>query len=64
MAGVARVACQGVKAGPGILFIAIGALVVTGLDRSIEAARVNASPQWLLHYDPLLIRRMRQTRNL
>ena len=38
---------QGMKAGLGILFIAIGALVVTGADKSIETALVNASPQWL-----------------
>ncbi len=38
---------QGMKAGLGILFIAIGALVVTGADKSIETALVDASPQWL-----------------
>jgi cytochrome c biogenesis protein CcdA len=31
----------------GSIFIAIGALVLTGLDRSIEAAVVGLSPQWL-----------------
>ncbi len=35
------------KAGLGILLIAIGALVVTGLDKSIETVLVAASPQWL-----------------
>jgi len=29
------------------VFVAIGALVLTGLDKSIEAALVAASPQWL-----------------
>jgi cytochrome c-type biogenesis protein len=38
---------QFVKAGLGILFIAIGALVITGLDKSIEIVLVAASPQWL-----------------
>jgi cytochrome c-type biogenesis protein len=35
------------KASLGILFVAIGLLVLTGLDRSIETVLVNASPQWL-----------------
>ena len=35
------------KTGLGILFIAIGMLVLTGLDKSIEAVLVGASPQWL-----------------
>jgi cytochrome c-type biogenesis protein len=38
---------QGVKAGLGILLAAIGVLVLTGLDKSIEATLVAASPQWL-----------------
>ena len=38
---------QVAKAGLGILFVAIGTLVLTGLDKSIEAALVAASPQWL-----------------
>jgi cytochrome c-type biogenesis protein len=38
---------QFVKACLGLLLIAIGASVLTGLDKSIEAALVSASPQWL-----------------
>ena len=38
---------QVTKVGLGIMFVAIGALVLTGLDKSIEAALVAASPQWL-----------------
>jgi sulfite exporter TauE/SafE len=38
---------QGAKAGLGILFIGIGALVLTGLDKSIETMLVEISPQWL-----------------
>jgi len=40
-------ASQLAKAGLGILFIAIGALVITGFDKSIETVLVAASPQWL-----------------
>jgi cytochrome c-type biogenesis protein len=40
-------ASQFAKAGLGILFIAIGALVITGFDKSIETVLVAASPQWL-----------------
>jgi cytochrome c-type biogenesis protein len=35
------------KVGLGILFVAIGALVLSGFDRSIETDLVAASPQWL-----------------
>jgi cytochrome c-type biogenesis protein len=35
------------KVGLGILFVAVGALVLSGFDRSIEADLVVASPQWL-----------------
>jgi cytochrome c biogenesis protein CcdA len=35
------------KATLGALFIAIGVLVLTGLDKSVETALVNASPAWL-----------------
>jgi cytochrome c-type biogenesis protein len=42
-----RSAGQVTKAGLGIVFVAIGALVLTGIDKSIEAALVEASPQWL-----------------
>jgi cytochrome c-type biogenesis protein len=35
------------KVGLGVMFVAIGALVLTGLDKLIEAALVAASPQWL-----------------
>jgi hypothetical protein len=38
---------QGGKFGLGIRFIAIGAFVITELDKAIETALVNASPQWL-----------------
>ncbi len=38
---------QLVKTGLGILFIAIGVLVLTGLDKSIETVLVGVSPQWL-----------------
>jgi cytochrome c-type biogenesis protein len=38
---------QGMKAGFGILFVGIGALVLSGLDKSAETILVNASPQWL-----------------
>jgi cytochrome c-type biogenesis protein len=38
---------QFTKAGLGILFVAIGALVITGPDKSIETVLVAASPQWL-----------------
>jgi cytochrome c biogenesis protein CcdA len=38
---------QVAKAGLGILFIVIGMLVLTGLDKSIETALIGASPQWL-----------------
>lgn len=38
---------SGLKVALGLLFIAIGMLVLTGLDRLIETILVNASPQWL-----------------
>lgn len=38
---------QVTKLGLGILFVLIGALVLTGLDKSIETVMVAASPQWL-----------------
>ncbi len=38
---------QGLKAALGVMLIAGGALVVTGLDRGLEAAMVDASPAWL-----------------
>jgi cytochrome c-type biogenesis protein len=37
----------GMKAALGLMFLAIGVLVLTGFDRSVEAALVAASPQWL-----------------
>jgi cytochrome c biogenesis protein CcdA len=40
-------ASKGAKAGLGVLFVAIGALVLTGLDKSIETVLVEVSPQWL-----------------
>jgi cytochrome c biogenesis protein CcdA len=38
---------QGAKAGLGALFVTIGVLVLTGLDKSIETVLVEVSPQWL-----------------
>jgi len=38
---------QGVKAALGFGMVAIGALVMAGLDKRVEAALVVASPQWL-----------------
>ena len=38
---------QFAKTGLGILFVAIGVLVLSGLDKSVEAMLVAASPQWL-----------------
>lgn len=38
---------QVAKTGLGILFVAIGVLVLTGFDKSIETVLVGASPQWL-----------------
>jgi len=38
---------QGMKAALGLLLIAIGVSVLSGLDKSIETALVEASPQWL-----------------
>ena len=35
------------KAGLGVVFVVIGALVLTGYDKSLEAAAVAASPAWL-----------------
>jgi cytochrome c biogenesis protein CcdA len=40
-------ASKGVKAALGLTFVAIGALVLTGLDKMVETALVDASPQWL-----------------
>ena len=37
----------GVKMALGLLFVAIGALVLSGFDKTVETALVNASPQWL-----------------
>jgi cytochrome c-type biogenesis protein len=38
---------RGLKAALGIAFVLIGAAIVTGLDKRIETALVDASPQWL-----------------
>ncbi len=38
---------HGMKAALGTIFIAIGLLVFSGLDKSLEAILVEASPQWL-----------------
>jgi cytochrome c-type biogenesis protein len=40
-------ASQGAKTGLGTLFVAIGVLVLTGLDKAVETALVEVSPQWL-----------------
>lgn len=40
-------ASQGAKAGLGALFVAIGVLVLTSLDKSIETVLVGVSPEWL-----------------
>jgi cytochrome c-type biogenesis protein len=36
-----------IKQALGLFLVVIGLLVVTGLDRSLEAGFVEASPQWL-----------------
>jgi cytochrome c-type biogenesis protein len=36
-----------VKMALGLLFLAIGTLVLSGFDKTVETALVNASPQWL-----------------
>jgi hypothetical protein len=36
-----------IKQALGLFLVVIGLLVVTGLDRSVEAALVEVSPQWL-----------------
>lgn len=38
---------RGIKAALGLTFVAIGVLVLTGLDKRLETALVEASPQWL-----------------
>jgi cytochrome c biogenesis protein CcdA len=38
---------QGLKAALGIGFVLVGASIVTGLDKQIETALVDLSPQWL-----------------
>jgi cytochrome c biogenesis protein CcdA len=38
---------QGMRAAFGFLLVGVGILVLTGLDRSVETALVEASPQWL-----------------
>jgi cytochrome c-type biogenesis protein len=38
---------QGLRAGLGLIFIVIGALVFTGVDKSLETLLVDASPPWL-----------------
>jgi cytochrome c-type biogenesis protein len=38
---------QGLKAALGIGFLLVGAAIVTGIDKHIETALVEASPQWL-----------------
>jgi hypothetical protein len=38
---------QGMNVGFGLLLVGFGALVLSGLDKSLETVLVNASPQWL-----------------
>jgi hypothetical protein len=38
---------HGLKAGFGAVLVAIGVLVITGFDKAVETALVEASPQWL-----------------
>ena len=38
---------HGLKAGFGAVLVAIGVFVITGLDKTVETALVEASPQWL-----------------
>jgi cytochrome c-type biogenesis protein len=38
---------HGLKAGLGAVLVAIGVFVITGLDKTVETALVEASPQWL-----------------
>jgi cytochrome c biogenesis protein CcdA len=38
---------QGMKTGLGVVLVSLGVLVLSGLDRSIEAVLVDASPSWL-----------------
>jgi len=40
-------ASSAAKQALGILLVAIGLLIVTGLDKSVETALVEDSPQWL-----------------
>jgi sulfite exporter TauE/SafE len=35
------------KAALGILLVAVGLMIVTGFDKAVETALVNASPDWL-----------------
>jgi cytochrome c-type biogenesis protein len=37
----------GLKFGLGLFLVMIGALVLTGFDKTIETALVDVSPQWL-----------------
>jgi cytochrome c-type biogenesis protein len=45
--GLLLSAGHGMKAALGVLFVAVGALVLSGLDKLIESGLVEASPQWL-----------------
>ncbi len=38
---------SGMKSALGLVFLIVGALIFTGMDRSVEAALVDASPTWL-----------------
>jgi cytochrome c-type biogenesis protein len=46
--GQLLLAGSGLKFGLGLLLVVIGALVLTGLDKTIETVLVDASPQWLI----------------
>ena len=38
---------HGLKVALGLLFVAVGAIVLSGFDKAIETTLVDASPQWL-----------------
>lgn len=38
---------HGLKMALGLVFVAVGALILSGFDKAVETALVNASPQWL-----------------
>lgn len=38
-----------IKPAAGIIFVAVGMMILTGLDKNLEVALLNASPDWLLN---------------